>query len=241
MATTLTISQRGNLAVLNWTTLDDTSGSPGPSILAAGNMTAGYFGTVTSAQLITGDALCSLIGLSAGTSQYSTTDWLKFASDGKVIFVAKKPIRYGLSWNAINAVGAVYGRPVEIGGLSYSVRLMRGAESDPAAWTDSDRDAKGSEWNKLMLPIHVNAPSTWPYPEYVDSPTEDWGINLTNEDLLIENTYGNGSATICQEIRDNAANGRVFRGYNDVSYAYSGLDNIAYDYCGYRPVLEVVM
>ena len=63
---------------------------PGPTTLIGGDMTEGFFGEVTSAELITGDALASEVGISAGTSQNSTAGWLKFALDDKILFVAKK-------------------------------------------------------------------------------------------------------------------------------------------------------
>ena len=214
---------------------------PGPATLIGGDMTEGFFGEVTSAELITGDALASEVGISAGTSQNSTAGWLKFALDDKILFVAKKPIRHTISWDNINAADCVYGnKTVQIGGLTYKVRLMKGAEVDPFNYEATDRDAIGSEWNRLMLPIHVNAPSSWAYPEYVASPTKDWGIDYTDEDLLTHNTYGNGSYSWCQETRSSDTARRVSRGSYGVSYSYASSSSNVSAARSWRPVLELV-
>lgn len=225
-------------AAANFNTL---SSVPGPSTLIAGDMQAGYFGTISANDFITGDALCSAIGLSVGTSQYSTTDWLKFAYQGKILFVSQKPIRYNLSWDNINAVGAVYGSStVTINGLTYKVRSFRGAEHDPTdSYTDPDRDAIGSEWNDLMLPIHANAATgSWAHPAYAGT-VPDWDIGFTDADLLTHISYGNGSYTWCQEVNDTRMVDRVYRGYSGVSHLGSNTASYASANYSFRPVLEL--
>jgi hypothetical protein len=219
---------------------DDPSGSPGANMLVAGDMTAGYFGTVTSAQLITGDALCSAIGLSVGTSQYSNTDWLKFAYKGKIQFVAMKPIRHTLSWDDINAAGAIYGKNITIGGLTYKVRSFRGAEHDPTnSYADPDKDAIGSEWNDLMLPLHERAATgSWAYPEYAGT-VPNWGIGFTGADLLTHYSYGSGSSTWCQEVQDTNTDRRINRGYNEIAYSRGTRASTVSAIYGFRPVLEL--
>jgi hypothetical protein len=213
---------------------------PGPSTLIAGDMQAGYFGTVSANDFITGNALCSAIGLSVGISQYSNTDWLKFAYKGKIQFVAMKPIRYYLSWNHINSAGAIYGKSITIDGLTYKVRSFRGAEHDPTnSYADTDRDAIGSEWNDLMLPIHANAATgSWAYPAYAGT-VPNWGIGFTNADLLTHFNDGNGSYTLCQETNDTNPNYRILRGSFGVSFSNSLPGSFAETTFGFRPVLEL--
>jgi hypothetical protein len=118
--------------------------APGNQTVIAGDSTYGFFGEVSTNDLITGDGLCSLINLTAGTSQYSTEPWLKFVLDSRILYVAKKTIRYNLSWDNINAAGAVWGdKIILLNGIKYAVRLISSVE-----------------WNKLMYPIHVSY-STW--------------------------------------------------------------------------------
>lgn len=180
-------------------------------------MEAGYFGPVTSEEFITGDALASEIILTAGESQNSTTDWLKFAYEGKILFVAKKPIRYNLSWDHISAANAVNGtKTVIIQDLTFKVRLFKGALTNPSL-ISTDRGTKGSEWNRLMLPIHAQAADeSWSYPDYVED-IPNWGIGFTDADLLTHNSYGSGSYTWCQEVYGEDPSSRVLRGSYGVS------------------------
>lgn len=217
---------------------DDMSGSPGSKNLIAGTMEQGYFGFVPASEFITGDALASLVGISAGTSQFSSEGWLKFAYQGKIQFVAKKPIRHSISWDAINTAGCVFGtKTVEIGGLTYKVRLMRTGLKDPMDEYNG-ASVHGSEWNKLMLPIHIKAKDgSWAYPDNVEANVPYWGIDFTDEDLLTHNSFGSGSYSWCQ---DTYSSYRVLRGIFGVSYAgYLSLGTASSD-MGWRPVLELV-
>jgi len=221
--------------------IDDFSDSPGPKILVGGDSDAGYFGTVPYTDLVSGDALAETLGISTGTSQHSTVDWLKFYSNGKIIFTTMKPIRYSISWDDIDAANAVYGNEtVEINGLTYRVRLWKGAQNDPSHDEDSDSDAIGSEWNKLMLPIHEKAPSSFAYSQNVDEPTKDWGVNFTDGDLLTDNS-GNGYYSWCQEALGSNTSNRVIRGgFSGVSYSNWRTSSTSSTGRGWRPVLELV-
>ncbi len=114
---------------------------------------------VPASEFITGAALASQIGLTAGTSQHSDAGWLHFELDGKTLYVAKKPYRHSASWDQINARGAVFGtKTVVINGKTYKVRLLKSVASGDM-YTGSDVvydpvEAYGSEWNRLFYPIH---------------------------------------------------------------------------------------
>jgi hypothetical protein len=232
----------------------DTTGSPGSAYLISGTMQEGFFGEVSSSQLITGDSLASLVGISQGTSQFSTEPWLKFAYKGKILFVAKKPIRHSISWDAINAAKCVYGdegdKTVTIGGLTYKVRLMRALNpsNDPktVASAVSGTVNHGSEWNRLMCQIHEEAINgSWSNPDNIES---DIGIlehslgsgsqgMYSNADLVLAS--GNGRRTWCQEI-SITSDLRLYRGSSGVSHSISGSQNDASLNYGWRPVLELV-
>ena len=240
----------------------DNSGSPGPSKGIAGNMQEGFFGEVSASELITGDALASECGISQGTSQHSTAGWLKFAWKGNVQFVAKKPIRHSISWDAINAAKCVYGdsggKTVTIDGLTYKVTLMKGA-NDKFNPKQPIKDQTGggngyngevnhgSEWNRLMCQIHEQALNkSWDYPGNIES---DIGIlehNLGNgnqgmyndADLIVAS--GDGRLSWCQEMSTSTSD-RLLRGYEGVSYS-SGYhaSSGAGSGCGWRPVLRLI-
>lgn len=211
---------------------------PGPNELIGGDMTAGFFGEVSVEELFTGEEVASLIGLSAGVSQYNTEPWLKFALDGKILYVAKKPYRHSPSWLSIYQAGAVYGiddvgpfpsggpvnqlTVIKKGSHNLKVRLLTGGNTDP--FTSSD----GSEWNRLLYKVHASDPEGTPW------------VSYTNDDINI--AVNNGRYNWCQETSaaDNA--GRATRGN------FSGLTHIsAYDATyganskyGWRPVLELI-
>ena len=218
----------------------DIWGTPGSAKLIAGDGEAGFFGEVPASELITGDALASMVGISTGTSQFSSEGWLKFAYQGKIQFVAKKPIRHSIRRMDINSANCVYGdKTVTIGGLTYKVRLMRGANTDPAE-DNSGSAIHNSEWNKLMLPIHIKAKDkSWAYPNNVEADVPYWGIDFTDADLQTHSDYGSGSLSWCQE-EVGTSGGYILRGENGVSDSTQASPMIPYNGFGFRPVLELV-
>ena len=215
---------------------------PGPSKLIGGNLQAGFYGEVPSKDFITGDELARRIGLTEGTSQFSNEPWLKFSYLGKIEFIAKKPFRHLASWDSINAVNAVFGnRTIKIGEHNYKIRLLKGKtegkQNDRSSYQGDIN--KGSEWNKLMLPIHQKAPSNWSYKNNVNSPTENWHVGYTDNDLFTNSSAGNGSYSWCQEYGESTRY-RMLRGRYGVSYADSNPPSNSSDFFGWRPVLELV-
>ncbi len=236
------------------TDYDDLTGSPGSPFLISGTMQEGFFGEVPASELITGDALASQVGISQGNSQHSTAGWLKFAWKGNIQFVAKKPIRNSISWDAINTAKCVYGdagdKRVTIGGLTYKVRLMRALSPalDPktTASANSGEVNHGSEWNRLMCQIHEQATDkSWDYPSNVESNIGMLKHNLGNgnqgmysdADLVVKS--GDGRYSWCQEMSTSASS-RLGRGGSGVSYSNVNTSSSTSSLCGWRPVLELV-
>ena len=113
---------------------------PGPQTLAFGDEDGGYFGEVAAVDFISGDDFCELIGLTAGVSINSDAGWLKYFNNNKITYVAKNHFKHSISWDNINAIGAVFGnKVVAIGNKIFAVRLLSTAE-----------------WDKLIYPVHVN-------------------------------------------------------------------------------------
>lgn len=231
----------------------DIWGTPGSAKLIAGDGEEGFFGEVSSNELITGDALASQVGISQGTSQHSTAGWLKFAYKGEIQFVAKKTIRYSISWDAINTAKCVYGdsgdKTVTINGLTYKVTLMRGLgpSNDPKTITsvDSGEIVHHSEWNRLIAQIHEEAINkNWGWPNNIET---DIGIlehslgngsqgMYNNEDLNIEGYPTIGGYSWCQEMGPTTQH-HILRG-GGTSYVESDIDS--YAYYGWRPVLRLI-
>lgn len=233
---------------------DDPSGSPGAKNLIAGTMQAGFFGEVPASEFFTASQIASAVGITQGTAQHENEPWLKFAYEGKILFRPRKAIRHSISWKTINAAECVYGdsdgKTVTKDGKQYRVRLMRGALTDPSRYGDSDRGAKGSEWNKLMLPIHERSiDKSWAYPTHVEDNVPIWAHNLgtgangmySDADLMTHYNHGNGSYVWQQERPDHdLSSNRVDRGGGGVSFSASGTSSDARVIRGWAPVLELV-
>ena len=239
---------------------------------------SGFFGEVTSDEFITGNDLAVEIGLINGHSYSNDTKWLKFIHDlngneQKILFVAKNPIRYAVSWNDLNTLGAVYGEKIiTIKNNKFKVRLMKTASKDydPAEILKdgldregiAERIAKQSEWNDLMLPIHIDttnkryANSSFYYSGYIKYPPS-WHIDYTNDDLYELATFGQDFA-VKDEVKYPFVRGvkKIFKQYHieygkffeggDFNLVEIGLykegftTNTRSDYFGWRPVLELV-
>lgn len=213
-----------------------------------------FYGEVSAKELISGDELAKVIRLTAGTAQFSEEKqadaWLKFEHEGTIKYVAKKPFKYSISWKHINDANAVFGnKTIKIAGNTYKVRLMRGAENNPSKNNDTDRDAKGSEWNQLMLPIHEQADTKgWSYPDYVEEDIKPINHKLgagsndmyNDEDLYTHHTAGSGTYSWMQETTFSNSSTRVARGSGGVSYSRWSASSSVDSGRGWRPVLELV-
>lgn len=225
-----------------WSGIDDKTGSPGPKKLIGGNMQAGFFGEVPARDFITGKELSGMFNLTAGLPLYSEEPWLKFSYLGKIEFIPKKPIRNFVSWWSLNTKGLIYGdKTREIKGKTYKIRLIKGKtegkQDDTTSYNGSINH--NSEWNRLMLPIHKDAPASWAYPKNIESPTKNWNIGYTDNDLGLNYEESEGSYTWCQEYAETR-NLRLYRGFRGVSYSSSGLIDENSKHQAWRPVLELV-
>lgn len=81
---------------------------PGPTTLALGDMSAGYFGPVSSSEVFTATGLRAALSITSGTLWNDAPDWIKFAHNGRVKYIASKPMAYSLTWQALYLAGAVY-------------------------------------------------------------------------------------------------------------------------------------
>lgn len=220
---------------------------PGPTKLIGGNSQAGFYGEVPTSEFITGDELARRIGLTTGTSQNSNEPWLKFSYLGKTEFIAKKTFRHSISWDNINNANAVYGnKTLEINGNVYKVRLVKGKDEGlQKTQGDNYKECYYSEWNKLMLPIHKNAPSSFEFTIGVSMPTENWNVGYTDTDLWTTTDVELGYNSWCQDVGERYSQ-RVARGggssvsKSDVSFTTNYGSGAKWSSFGWRPVLELV-
>jgi hypothetical protein len=127
--------------------------------LTGGNLTLGFYGEIPAANFITGDLLATKIGMAAGAGakRYSNEPWLKFAYQGKTLYVAKKHVRVAITWDSLNGLGSVFGqKTVVIGDKTYKVRILTGNA--------------GFEFDKLFERVHRSGTVT---PKFADYLAED--------------------------------------------------------------------
>lgn len=182
--------------------------------------------------------MASAIGLTAGASQNSTAGWLKFSLDNKTLYVAKKPYRYGLSWVAINGVGATTGtKTININGHTYKVRLLKGRgdglTTNIAAGYDTTPTAN-SEWNRLMYHVSgkpfANANNTLAS-EGIS--VGDWA-QYSEADLYTSNVVSSGYISWCSDPSGSDKIVRAWYGVSYISFLNSGST------AAWRPCLELV-
>lgn len=197
---------------------------PGPQVLEAGDTESGFYGEVTGNELISGSDLTTQLGISFGDELNADPDWLKFAYQGQILFIAKRPLRHSFSWSQLTGDDLIYGAEgdaqLTIDEVTYRVRLMTGGNGDPS-------DGAGGEWNALFYPIHVDDPNG-----------QSWGVGYADTDLGIAS--GDGRTTFCQETSAVDSDDRVWRGWDSLEDYGSSVYNGTNNSFGWRPVLEPI-
>lgn len=135
--------------------------------------------------------------------------------------------------------GVKQDRKVTIGNKTYRVRLLKGGKENPARTREADRGAIGSEWNDLIVPIHVESKlKTWAHKNYIGE-SDYWGTDLTDKDLVILPSIGGGYANWMQEVADGTSYRRLYRGTEGIGYVDWNASWSVYWGYGWRPVLEL--
>lgn len=219
---------------------------PGTKWLIKGDLKLGYFGEVSSSELLKASELADQLELfNMGIPAIEHITWLKFAYNYRFLFIAKKPIRHTVSWESIYVNGLVYGtddtglqkvaytqvnqaRTVHKDGHLLRVRLLKGASDDVSK-------LGGREWNDLIYRVYSGDPSG-----------SNWA-NFTDEDLGTNNAPGSNSWVQERYETTNIEPSFILRG----GYSSSGIHNatrlrnlnhlIVSGYNGWRPCLELVM
>lgn len=219
---------------------------PGPSTLATGNLTTGYYGEVLPGDLISGTDLANAVGITTKTNYFPNASYLKFSYDNKTLFIPKQPFFINVSWRALYLCGAVYGndttgrvptgvtptvqnRRVIINGVTYRVRLMRAVNTDPYTTNtyniDNPPNADMSEWERLIMGISNGTLG--------NLTAVDLGVN-TSTTLSASAVY----STYCQESHPlGSATYRIVRGFTTISKLGTAVNDNAF---GWRPVLEPI-
>jgi len=135
---------------------------PGPVELYWGDETTGYYGEIPQSSFISGERLFLETGLSAGQSSpwALTTTWIKIHLDGRVAYVPRYPLRYGVSEDDLKAMGLMgNGKEITLNNTIYRVRslfgLMPGIVADDySRLGDTPNNdptlTADSEWSRVM-------------------------------------------------------------------------------------------
>lgn len=200
-----------------------------------------FKGEVPASELITGDALASLVGLTAGTSINSNEPWLKFEDpvDGITKYIAKKPFRNLVSWDDLSTANLVYGRTINIGSTHYRVRLIQGYNRDPVVGAGGTTDYDGTltfgtEWNRLVYPI-IPSPKHWDEPTLIPNfPLSREGIEFGSWASYTEVDLQIALVSVVPEV-DYQLSTRCVRGGGSVIRAWNTGSSTVH---AWRPILE---
>lgn len=205
-----------------------------------------YYGEVAEADFITAAAFTTLVGMgSIGSVTNGSVNWLKYRYKGKTVYMAKKALRHGMTWEQMNALGITKGtQQFTIGGKQYTVRLPTGYQSEPA---NHALAATGGSFNDLIYPVYggvsLNQTEIQAYPRWAAFTDLELGLGRTKT----EAAAGPGTLSWCQELT-TSNNHHLVRGYNDadnegvrqiVSGWYIALNGTQV-YAGWRPIVEEV-
>lgn len=168
---------------------------PGPLTLKKGYKEKGYFGEAQSSEFgqftdgsqvgkgLDATTLAAQLNITQGTMMNNTITWQKFYWQGDVWYIASKAIRYGTSWDTLNAAGAVFGTTA----LKMSKGTFYPCLITGGIYPDSDNIGSGgfNMWDELLRSLLSGG---------------FWGTGYSDDQLDFRNT-GNGARTCCQEKR----------------------------------------
>jgi hypothetical protein len=163
-----------------------------------------FKGYVSNEDFITATDLAAELNLTAGSVHNSDVGWLHYITlEGLEFYLARKTLRYNLSWEQINTAQA--GKTISINGEDHVVHFMTGAANPSTGATDSNA---GGDWNNFLYPIYGGI-----YRGSLPGDTPHWS-DYTDEMLGISAdaaTTANGSTTVCLEAESR---GHYVRGYS---------------------------
>lgn len=171
----------------------------------------GYLGQWTPDEVIRPSILAEMVGMGANVIN-PDSDWLKFSVEGRIFYVAKKPISNLTSYTALSGLNLVEGnRVITLGYDQYKLKLLSGEDTDT------------SDWNRLMYRVSK------------DDPTETFWEEFTDAELGINTNIG--GQTISRSTSGTSVYSRGRYGVKTIQANGKTFTNVVN---GWRPVLEYV-
>lgn len=182
-----------------------------PSNLLKGTWWLGYLGEWSPDEVIRPSILAEMVGVPNGINP--DVEWLKFSVEGRIIYVAKRPISKMVSYGSLAGLNLVDGnRIIDIDHEQYKLRLLTAEDSDT------------SDWNRVMYRVSEDDPTGTFWEEFTD---EELGINNSDK----------GGITLSRSESGGSVYGRGRFSITSLQSVYKTASSPA---TGWRPVLEYV-
>ena len=169
--------------------------TPGPNDLLEGDVDLGYFGTVSSEELLNQKDLGFYTGYWGGLFNQPLPIWFKFAYKKKIVYIPKTAIRTHSNWNELEEKGLIFGNKdttiFRHLNTLFLTRLINAADetfnqNSVTSNLSSDDVFLNSEWGQLLGRVSSN--NTWFH-------LDDKWLTYSDNDLGF---IGNGSRTLTQ-------------------------------------------
>jgi len=216
---------------------------PGPKDIIKGTSTYGYFGICPAAEFFSTAELSTALGITEGAVINPTTDWFKFAHEGKVKFISVLPLRRSCSLAHLYRKGAMFpgsgpgpfpplitgsvdqGVTVGKAGYRYDVHVFNATLSGTSA--DSATAEIGSEFRDLFLRVTTSYPTA----------SDRWAdYTATTLGMVNPHIYGWMRDTVTSQSRNYY---RCHAGVSINPAGYGPAEDVR-NIIGWRPVLQLV-
>jgi hypothetical protein len=186
---------------------------------AYGDTTAGFYGQRAEEDVISASALASAVGLNIGVVVTDVKpSWLKFALDGKEVFLATRAFRHSITWDQLYNKGLCFdvlgtqGKPTAVNLLAQNAQVtIKGIRYRV-------RNMTIDEWNRLVVPLREWSPGTLSLMNIGNVPAgARWMLNYVNN-----------------------VNARAWRGWTSLTTAGSNPSNTGGSSMGWSPMLEPI-
>lgn len=212
-----------------------------------------FYGEVANSAMPTVAALRAILG-NIGAAINTTTPWLKFGIDGRLLYTPKKPISQATGWSAIYSAGCVWGtndtglfnngtprnqyRTIVLNGVTYKIALWNclqpGLGKLPYTGSYEGRtEMLGSDWMRLFPNIVSATVTTQEGPKWET-------YNATTDLGLLGTTDPAGLQLAREQISANDGLARAITLGPRIITTGAPVITDVQSYLAWRPVLEVV-
>lgn len=198
-----------------------------------------FKGIIRSVNFVNGDTLATMLGFTLGTPHNANAGWLHFIEDtGLEVYVAKKTLRYNISWEQLVAAAGTGNKEVTINGDVYVVQNLTALKPGASALGDANG---GGDWNRYILGVYngvARQSANWPAGIPIWGPYTETMLGVVS----VKGQFGNGNFSFTREVVPGSAD-HTARGYSSVAGTpdlvgvWFQVAGTVHPYYGWRPVL----